>query len=131
MKVDQVYGGHIQFTDKQNTKTRIKELARDKNNVVYYACVYRKRWDDIAEFKDYRYNVHEGSWIITMTAEESFHKRFLKLLNDEKAATRFFKHISPHGKETRHSEERRCRRWSNGVRPRGIEVRRDADAGDS
>lgn len=121
MKVDQVYGGHIQFTDKQSREKRTKELARDKNNIVYYACIYRKRWDDITEFKDYRYNVNEGSWIITMTAEERFHKRFLKLLNDEKAATRFFKHIDRWAKRYHRMAKRHAT-------PRKEE---DADAGDS
>ena len=88
---DRVYGNHMEFTDKDSVKKRTKALISDKNNVVYVACVYRRRWKDIKEFKDFKYNPTEGSWIITMTATPQFHKRFLKFLNDWKTIKRFYK----------------------------------------
>lgn len=90
--IDAVYGNRIGFTDKQSRKTRERLLREDKNRVVYAACIYRKRWGEIEGFKDFRYNVTEGSWIITMSATEAFHDRFRTLLNDPKVLGEFFKH---------------------------------------
>lgn len=88
---DRQYGNKLKFADKTSQQKRIDALIKDKNNVVYVACVYRRRWKDIKEFKDFRYNPTEGSWIITMTATPQFHKRFLKFLNDWKTIERFYK----------------------------------------
>lgn len=89
--VERVYGNQIGFTDKQSTRARTIALREDKNRVVTAACIYRKKWGDIEEFKDYRFNTKEGSWIITMSATEDFHRRFEKLLHDPKTLSRFFK----------------------------------------
>ena len=91
--VDHVYGNHIEFSDKQSKRKREQTLVHDKNQIVYFACIYRKRWGDIQEFKDFKYNVNEGSWIITMTATPRFHDRFLRLVNDPKTRNRFFRRI--------------------------------------
>lgn len=91
--VDHVYGNHIEFTDKQSKRKREQTLIRDKNQFVYFACIYRRRWGDIETFKDFRYNVAEGSWIITMSATPRMHDRVLTLLNDPKVMNRFFRRI--------------------------------------
>ena len=59
--VDHVYGNHIEFTDKQSKRKREQTLIHDKNQFVYFACIYRKRWSDIESFKDYRYNPKNGA----------------------------------------------------------------------
>jgi hypothetical protein len=87
------YGNKIDQNKSRSAKQRAIELMEDKNRVVYAACIYRKRWDDIKGFEDYKYNVTRGEWIITMEATPQFHKRFLKLLNDPKTIKRFFKRI--------------------------------------
>ena len=104
--VDHNYGNHIQFTDKDSKKKRAIALRDDKNRIVYAAAIYRKRWGDIKEFKDYQFNTTDGDWIITITATPGFHDRFLKLLNDPKTLESFFSRLD-HWKKRYHRMAKR------------------------
>lgn len=89
--VDHNYGNTLEFTDKQSRKTREKLIRDDKNRFVTAAVIYRRRWADLTEFKDYKYDLNGGAWTITVTATPKYHDRLLRLINDPKTLERFFK----------------------------------------